>query len=72
MTFENDSSREAGSTVSGAGFDQDLSEVVAIPETSGRHGHFELLVVVSELDRQNVAPGLLRQISLDDVSDHLR
>jgi hypothetical protein len=30
------------------------------------------LVVVSELDRHTVAPGLLRQVSLDDLSPHLR
>jgi hypothetical protein len=51
---------------------EELSETVSIPE-SGRHrGSFDLLVVVSDLDRHTVTPGLLHQVSLDDVSPHLR
>lgn len=50
----------------------DLSETVGIPETGHQRGPFELLVVVSELDRHTVSPGLLREVSLDDVSPRLR
>jgi hypothetical protein len=50
----------------------DLSETVSIPESGNQRGSFDLLVLVSEIDRHAVAPGLLRQVSLDDVSPHLR
>lgn len=50
----------------------DFSGAVSIPESGDQRGPFDLLVVVSELDRHTVAPGLLRQVSLADVSPHLR
>jgi hypothetical protein len=63
-----------GNAVPVAGSPQrsDRSEVVSIPESSSQFGSYELLVVVSEIGRESVKPAPLHQISLDDVSPHLR
>jgi hypothetical protein len=48
------------------------SGVVTIPESSAQLGHYGLLVVVSEIGREELAPRPLQLISLDDRRPHLR